>query len=180
MRPRVILILTAILLIGQSALRKANEIDFHFRRAEDWRNGDLICRSGLPAFQHGLPHTKSTLGTSFECPPGCVVFRDSLAGHRRGPRSKLRTRFLRTAIVHLFYTWHKAHQLLPAQVIRRSLRKWDSRTGALQGEARRQFQSRNPNRSSGNNPVFAFGFWFEDVRVISRPQHQGRGARFLR
>jgi opacity protein-like surface antigen len=164
MKLRVILILTAILLIGQSAFAQKHEIAFTSGGLKIGERGFDLPQPGFLHFGTGFTYEISYGERLFDARLAALYFEIPLAGT---PRTTVKTTNALSpdSYSSIFFTPGIKLKLLP---------RGKYSPFATMGVGLSHFSESdttignqpNPNRSSGTNAVFAFGFGL-DVKVFS-------------
>jgi len=164
MKRRAILILTLVLLIGQSAFAQRNEVAFTSGGLNIGERGFDLPQPGFIRFGTGFTYEINYARRLFDARVAALYFETPLAGT---PRTKVKTTNALSpdSYSSIFFTPGIKIKLLPG-------RKYSP--FATMGIGLAHFNESdatignqpNPNRSSETNAVFAFGFGL-DVRVVS-------------
>ena len=170
MRPRVILILTAILLIGQSAFAQKHEIAFTSGGLKIGERGFDLPQPGFLRFSTGFTYEINYSERLLNAHLAALYFEIPLAGT---PRTTVKTTnaLSPNSYSSIFFTPGIKLKLLPGAKYSPFATMGVGLAHFKESETTISNQP-NPNRSSGNNAVFAFGFGL-DVRVISRLSIRG-------
>ena len=173
MKLRVTLVLTAILLIGQSAFAQKHEIAFTSGGLKVGERGFDLPQPGFLRFSTGFTYEISYAERLFDARLAALYFEIPLGGHAADRGQDHERAFSGQLFVHLLYAWNKAQAAAAREVF--AVRNAGRRAVALQRKRHDHCQSTQPEPKLRKQCCFRFWFWF-GCQSVFHSEHQGRGA----